>query len=204
MKDLIPRIKALLVNPSGTWTQIEGDPETPASLLRRLILPLAAVPAVAWLLGFLVLGGGSSFLRYGISYAVALFAVNVVAVFVFAVLADRIAPKFEGESNFVQSLKWSAWGAVPAFVGGIVLIVPFLAPLAILAALYSLYVLYTGLPVLKKNPAESTLPYFAVVVIAGIVVTWVIQAIVFKAVPSPVRELSDLARVIEEQTRSYR
>ena len=57
--------------------------------------------------------------------------------------------------------------------------------LGLLAALYSFYLLYTGLPVLMKSAPDKSLPYTAVVVVAGIA-----TAIIAMTNPDPVLDRS--------------
>jgi hypothetical protein len=54
---------------------------------------------------------------------------------------------------------------------------PMLGVLAILG-LYSFYLLYLGLPMLMKVPADKAVGYFIVTVILGLVMTFIINAIV--------------------------
>ena len=86
-----------------------------------------------------------------------------------------------------QALKVSAFAPTASWVAGIFAIIPMLGILAILGALYSLYLLYLGLSPLMKTPADKSVAYTAVVVIAAIILWVVIAAIANMVIPSPVR-----------------
>jgi hypothetical protein len=80
-----------------------------------------------------------------------------------------LAPTFGGKSDLVQGLKLAVFASTPMMLAGIFNLLPALSILGLIVALYGLYVMYLGLPVLMKNPAEKTIPYMVVLVIASIV-----------------------------------
>jgi len=65
----------------------------------------------------------------------------------------------------------------PAWVAGVLQLIPALGILGILAGLYGLYLLYLGLPRLMNCPQEKAGPYTAVVVVCAIVLTVIIGVI---------------------------
>ena len=93
----------------------------------------------------------------------------VVAVFILSLIIDALAPSFSGEKNNAQALKVAVYSYTPAWLAGILQIIPMMGLLAILAAFYGLYLLYLGLPRLMKAPEDKALGYTAVVVICAIV-----------------------------------
>ena len=75
----------------------------------------------------------------------------------------------------------SSWPCIrytPAWIAGVLLVLPVLSSLVILvAALYGLYVFYLGLPPLMKCPKDKAFGYTAVVVICAIVISVVVGAV---------------------------
>ena len=77
----------------------------------------------------------------------------------------------------LRALKVVAYSYTPAWVAGVLHLVPSLGALVLLATLYGLYVMYLGLPVLMRTPAEKAMPYTAVVVVCAILVFFVLGAL---------------------------
>ena len=50
-RSIVDRVKNILLQPAREWEVIEGEAETIGGLYRRYIIPLAAIPAVAGLIG---------------------------------------------------------------------------------------------------------------------------------------------------------
>jgi hypothetical protein len=69
----------------------------------------------------------------------------------------------------------------PAWIAGVLHIIPTLGLLIIFAALYGLYLLYLGLPVLMKCPQDKAAGYTVIVVVCAIVVA-VIAGLVSTAI----------------------
>jgi hypothetical protein len=74
-------------------------------------------------------------------------------------------------------MKLAVYSYTPAWIAGVLQIVPLLSIFAIFAALYGLYLLYLGLPRLMKCPDDKAVAYTAVVVVCAIVLSVVIAAI---------------------------
>lgn len=193
LTSLLPRIQSLLTKPKETWPVIAEEPETPPSLLTGLILPLAAIPAIATFIGLVVVGISVPLLgnvRLGVGDGLVSLllqlAMSIGGVFLTALIVDALAPTFGGEKNFVQSLKLSAYSAVPGCLAGILAILPSLAPLALVGAIYGLVLLFIGLPILKKCPLEKHVAYFVVALVSVIIVHAVTMTIVRQvAMPAP-------------------
>jgi Yip1-like protein/zinc ribbon protein len=174
---LLARIKNILLKPNDEWPVIEAEPATVTSLYTAWIIPLGAAAALAGWLGKLFilfsLGFGVAFFG-GLITAVVAFALGLVMVFLVALLVDALAPSFGGQKNQLNALKVIAFAYTPNYIGGLLMIIPPLAPLLILFGLYGLYLLYLGLPVLMKCPREKSLVYTIVVVVTVLVLSLVI------------------------------
>jgi len=180
--NLAERVKRILLEPKAEWERIDAEPTTVGEIFRSWVLILAAVPAVASLIGSLVFGYSFLGITYrpgvmeAVATAVTQYVLAVAGVFVLALIIDALAPKFGGTSNRVQAMKVAAYSATAAWVAGIFGLIPAMAVLGILG-LYSLYLLYLGLPRLMKAPADKAMSYTLVTIVAAIVLAFLIGAI---------------------------
>lgn len=180
--DLVERAKNLILTPAAEWEKISSETHTVQGLYTGWIMILAALPALATFIGFSIVGIGAFGISYrvpvasGIAHAIASYLLALGSVYVFALVIDALSPKFGGEKDFMQAFKVAAFAPVASWLASVFHIVPAISILSILG-LYSLYLLYTGLPRLMKTPAEKALPYTAVVIIVGIVISLVVGAL---------------------------
>ena len=190
--NLIERVKNILLQPKAEWETISAESTSTGELYQGYIMPLAAIGAVASIIGMSMVGislpfGGT--LRLPITSALAQgvtsYILTLVGVFIIALIIDALAPMFGGEKNQAQALKVAAYASTPSWVAGIVMILPMLGIISLLAALYGLYLLYLGLPLLMKAPREKAVGYTAVVVVVAIVVMMVIGGISGMFMPTP-------------------
>lgn len=171
---LIDRVKNILLKPEEEWARIDAEPTTIGGLYRSWVIPLAAIPAVAGLIGALAFGYSAFGITYRPSIGAALgtavfqYLASLAAVFVIALIIDFLAPKFDATPNRVQAFKVAAYSATAGWLAGIFGLIPSLAWLGILG-LYGLYLLYLGLPKLMKAPADKAMSYTVTVVLVGIV-----------------------------------
>jgi len=180
--NLVERAKNILLTPKTEWAVIEAEPTPPKDLILNYVLPLAAFAAVMHFLSLAIIGtrtpfGGVFHVGYGWALMMAVYqlVMAVVAVFVIAFIIDALAPSFGGTKSMNQATKVAAYAFTASWIGSVFGLIPWLgAVLMFICALYGLYLLYLGLPALMKNPADKSIGYTAVVVIAAIVVTVVI------------------------------
>lgn len=181
---LIARVKNILLKPKDEWAVIDVEQTSIQKLYMGYILILAAIPAVAGLIGGLAFGYGAFGITYrptvmgALSTAVATYVLALLSVAVLALVIEFLAPQFGGEKNRLQAFKVATYSMTAGWVAGIFNILPALAIIAALGALYGLYLLYLGLPRLMKVPQEKALTYTIVVIVVAIVVNLVLGAIV--------------------------
>lgn len=173
--NLVDRVKNILLTPQKEWHVINSEPGNAANITTTYILPLTLIGAIAAFIGFGLIGVGVGFFKiagigWGIKMAIGFAIRSILGVFILAFIIDALAPNFGSEKNFDKSFQVAAYSATAGLVGGIFLIIPALGILAMLAGLYGLYLLYTGLPLLKKTPADKAVNYFVVVLVISIVV----------------------------------
>lgn len=163
--NLVERIKAVLQNPKLEWKAIEGEKDSIGDLLIDYVVPLAAITPVAAFIGISIIGytGYRLSLMRGLQWALIIYALTLVSVFVMAYMIDFFAGAFGGVRNFSNALKVSVYAPTAAWIAGIFDINPPMAFLSLMG-LYSLYLLYTGLDALMKPPAHRLLFYTAAVV----------------------------------------
>jgi hypothetical protein len=178
---LIARVQGILLTPAAEWDKIDGETATPQSLFTGYACILAAIPAVAQIIGGLfpicVLGVCVHRSLIGVVVgAVLYYILSLVGVFVTGLIIDELAPSFGGTKNRVQALKVVVYGWTAAWLAGIFAILPMLSILSIVG-LYSFYLIYLGLPKMMKSPQDKALGYTAVSIILAAVVYIVIGAI---------------------------
>jgi hypothetical protein len=174
--NLIERAKNILLNPNKEWDVINGEQPNTQGIITGYVLPLAGAAAVAAFIGYGLIGFNVGFgirmkgMDWGLYQAVAVLAGALLSVFISAFVIDALAPSFGSEKNMGRSVQLVAYSYTPAWVGGLLSILPLLAIVGTLAGLYGLYLLYVGLPKLKKTPADKHISYFVVSLIVLIVV----------------------------------
>jgi len=168
--DLKTRVKAILIAPKREWPIIAEEPADAASLYTGYILPLAAIPPVCGLVGLSLVGVMGYRMSFGIALggAIVRYVLSLVAVYVAALIASKLAPSFGGRDNLMQGLKLIAYSATASWVGGIFALIPVLSILGLLTSLYSLYLLFTGAAVVMGVPEDRAVGYSAAVIIATI------------------------------------
>jgi signal transduction histidine kinase len=171
--NLIERAKNIIVTPATEWEVINNETTTTAQLYTGYIMLLAAIGPLA-----MFIGGGFFSILFRLPMAIVSYVLSLVGVFIIALIIDLLAPNFGGQKNQIQALKLAAYAQTPAWILGILHIVPFLGVLIILGSLYGLYLLYLGLPVLMKVAQEKVIAYTAVIIVCAIVVFAIFGSIV--------------------------
>jgi hypothetical protein len=190
-QDIVRRALNLLLHPAETWDAIEAEPDTIERLFRYWVMPLAAIPAIAGALGRISFGSyrifGIHFYRpnflWAVGDAVASYALTLISVYLLALVIDHFAIQFGGERSRTQAFKVAAYSGTAAWVAGIFMLLPTAGGVfALLGGLYSLYLLYLGLPKLMRSSPVFTLNYFALTLVAAIVMAIVISSLTSRAV----------------------
>ncbi|MFC0772292.1 Yip1 family protein [Terrimonas alba] len=186
--DLIERVKNIITSPAKEWDVIATEQPDTGKIITSYVLPLAGAAALAAFIGYGLIGVSYfgvrySGINYGISQAVSVLVGALVGVFISAFVIDALAPGFESEKNMSRSVQLVAYSYTPAWIGGLLAILPMIRWLGALVALYGLYLLYIGLPKLKRTPAEKHVGYFVVSLLVIIVVYIVIGMIMVAILP---------------------
>lgn len=169
MAGLVDRVKNILMSPKEEWLVIDGEPGETREVMQYVAV-LAAIPAIAGVIGSLILLG-TPFLVFAIITALIGYVMAFVSVYIIAFIIDALAPTFSSEKHFPSALKLAAYSATPSWVAGIFTIIPIVGGIiALLGSLYGLYLLYLGVPVLMRTPQEKTMGYTIVIIVCAIVV----------------------------------
>lgn len=183
--NLIDRAKKMIITPKTEWDVVAAESTPPAEVVTGYVLPLAAAAAVASFIGMVLIlsmFGAHMSMGHALAAAVMQVVMAVVAVFALAFVVDALAPTFSGQKSLPQAVKVVAYSYTPAWVFGLLAVIPMLGWLAaIIGGLYGLYLLYLGLPKLMRAPAEKAVPYVVVVIVCAIVL-WIIIATISTAV----------------------
>jgi hypothetical protein len=176
---------ALVKNPVGYITANKDSPATTMGIMVNYVAVLAAIPFIATLIGdlwyyslFLPLGFAGSYVAYAFVAALLTYILDVIGVYIIAIVIGMLAPTFGSSTTPIKNLKLAAFIYTPVFLIGALNIIPFLGILGILGILYGLYILYLGLPIMLGTPKDKVVTYVVAVVIATFVVYLVIGFII--------------------------
>ncbi len=185
--NLLERVKGILLNPRAECAIIEREPGDMAYLFMNYVAILAAIPAICGFIGSSLIGislPGLGTVRVpvvtGLVGAVVGYLLTFAMVYIVALLADLLAPTFQGQKNPENALKLVVYSYTPAWLAGVFLLIPSLGFLAILG-LYGLYLLWTGIPPLMKAPQEKSIVYTLAIIVCAIVI-WIIVLLVQAAI----------------------
>lgn len=181
---LMERVKKICLTPTTEWPVIAGETTSTADLMTTYVAPLAAIGAAAGFIGGSIVGQSLPFVgRFrigvttGLTFAVYTVVMAIVGVAILAFVINALAPTFGGRKDSAQALKVAAYSYTPAWVAGVLLVLPALGVLALIGALYGIYLLYLGLPRLMQCQQEKAAGYTVAVVVSAIVLSIVVSAI---------------------------
>lgn len=172
--DLVARAKNILLTPKAEWAVIASETTSTASLYTGYIMPLAAIGAVAIVIGLGVLGAPTA----GVIVGVVGYLLHLAGVYLLGLFYSKIAPSFDGRDDMGQGLKLAAYSMTPIWVASVLLIIPALGILIWLAALYGIVLLYLGAGQTLAIPQAKLTVYTLIAVIGMVVMLVVIRLIV--------------------------
>jgi hypothetical protein len=181
--NLFERVKGILLNPREEWTAIEREPGDVAYLFTNYVAILAAIPAVCGFIGNSLFGISTGFGTFrvpilaGLIGAVVAYLLTFAMIYIVSLLADLLAPTFGGQKNPENALKLITYSYTPAWVAGIVLLLPSLAFLFVLGIAYGVYIMWLGIPPLMRAPREKATVYTAAIIVVAIVIGLIVGAV---------------------------
>jgi len=183
--NLVERAKNILLTPAKEWDVIKGESLTIADMFMKYAVILAAIPAVAGFIGYVVIGmsfGGFGTFRVPVGtalvWAILTYILSLGGIFLLAFIIDALAPTFGCTKNMIAAVKIAVFSYTPVWVAGILGIIPAISILMILASLYALYLMYLGLQKIKEPAKDKLIPYFVVTIVALVVIYWLVGFIV--------------------------
>lgn len=184
---LIDRAKNMIISPAKEFDVISSEQPDTGKIITGYVLPLAGAAAVAAFIGYGLIGLNFGLLKvsginWGLYYALNILITAIISVFICAFIIDALAPSFGSEKNRGRSVQLVAYSYTPAWVGGLLSILPSIAFAGSLFALYGLYLLYLGMPKLKKTPEDKHIGYYVVALVITIVVYLIIGSIMSRAI----------------------
>lgn len=164
---------------------IKGESLTISDMFMKYAVILAAIPAVAGFIGYVLIGvsfGGLGTFRWpfgtALVWAILSYVLSLAGVFLLGFIIDALAPTFGCAKDMTAAMKIAVFSYTPAWIAGILGLVPALSVLALLASLYSLFLLYVGLQKIKEPAKDKLIPYFIAAIVALIVIYVVIGFLV--------------------------
>jgi hypothetical protein len=177
--NLVDRAKNIMFNPKQEWEVIKAESISVQDMFVKYAVILAAIPVVAGIIGFSMIGISWGFgtikipFSNSLTWAVTTYIISLVGVFIVAFIADALAPSFGSTKDMVSSTKAIVFAYTPAWVAGIFNIVPSLNIIAALAGIYSLVLMYMGLQKVKNVPQDKMAVYFIVIIVIAIVIFYI-------------------------------
>jgi hypothetical protein len=188
--NIFERAKKIIISPQTEWDVISNEPPNTSAIITGYVLPLAGLAAIAAFIGYGFVGVNYGFFRikgieWGLYQGLTVLIGAILGVFISAFVIDMLAPSFGSEKNMGRSVQLVAYSYTPAWIGGLLAILPAIALVGALAGLYGLYLIYAGMPKIKKTPADKHVGYFVVSLLVMIVVViligWILRRIFLSA-----------------------
>jgi hypothetical protein len=182
--NLVERAKNIILTPAKEWDVIKGENITIADMFMKYAVILAAIPAVAGFIGYVIIGMSYGFGTFRVPagtalvWAILTYILSLAGIFLLAFIIDALAPTFGCAKNMVAAVKIAVFSYTPVWVAGILGIIPAISVLMLLASLYALYLMYLGLKAIKEPAGDKLVPYFVVTIVALIVIYWLVGFLV--------------------------
>lgn len=109
--DLVERAKSIILKPAQTWTEIKEEKATISELYTSYAMILAAIPAIASLIGYGLIGHSvlGIHIQWGIGrafgYAILYYILSLIGIYIDAWIADALAPSFGSKKISLMLLK---------------------------------------------------------------------------------------------------
>jgi len=175
---VVDRVRNILVTPKTEWSVIAAEPATVGTIFKSYVLIVALLPLIGALLGGLLLSGGLLIVPAIVAYAIGLAVLYVVAL-----IADALAPGFDGRKDSVSAMKLVAYAATPQWIAGFFSFIPGLnLILGLIGFAYAAYLLYLGSMATMRVPETKAAAYTIVLVVIWIVLGMFVAGAIIAAV----------------------
>jgi Yip1 domain len=180
---VLRRALRLIVSPAREWEAVAAAELPSGKVLLGYVVPLSAVPAVAWMIGLAIFGADLGFrdedvvpLTFGrILYSgTVTLAASILSVLALAAAFYLVAPMYATPRHWRRALAVAAYGTTPLWVAGVLLVKPGLVIVGLVAFLHCCHLYYSGLQrvagVKRGDAAEYVAISLFLVTIASVVV----------------------------------
>ena len=130
---IIQRAMGILTKPNQEWEKIKGEQIDIVSLFMKYAVILAAIPAVAGFLGWMVIGRSYAGFTIrmpfgrGILFLIFTYILGLAGVFLLGFIIDALAENFGASKNLDESVKIAVYSTTASWVAGVLSIIPVLA-----------------------------------------------------------------------------
>ncbi len=177
MQKLINRIKSIFFQPTTVWDEIESEAMTEKEVFLKFLVFIAAVPAIAGLLGSLFVG--ENFLT-ALLWAVLFFGFSIAAIWASAKALTFFAPSFKAKQDYLAALKLTTYTFTPILLACVFFLIPPIYGLSILG-IYGFYLFWIGLPKMLPCVKEELFDFrfIGMIVIAiALLVIFILPAVI--------------------------
>ncbi|MFM7141553.1 MAG: Yip1 family protein [Alphaproteobacteria bacterium] len=170
---VITRARNVLLDPLGEWPAIAAERSSVGEVFNPYVLLLAAIPPFAGFVRGSIFRLGRAPLGFftGLRWAIFGWLVSLLAIWLFSLVIDALAPVYGGTKDRIQAVKTAAFAHTPVWLAGLFYLFGSLGTaVTIVAGLFSIWLLFLALPNTMKAPHDRTVGYtIATVVLGGIV-----------------------------------
>ena len=177
MEKLISEVKDLILSPLALFGRLKVEETTQSEITKTILVYVAAIPAIAGFFGRVLIGYNVPFVGYshvsffsGLVWAVLLFVLAIIGIYIVSYIVNGLAVNFGGEKNELNAFKLTAYCFIPVLILGVFSLIPALSGLHILG-LYGIYLFYIGVPILMQVPEEKALTFTVIISLISIVIT---------------------------------
>ena len=178
--DIVARAKNMMMSPRAAWEEVAAEPVDVARLYTGYILPLAAIPPIATLIGQQIFFPAIT-IGAAIKGMVAFYALSLTMVYVLGWIASKLGAMFGGREDAEAGLKLVAYSSTAVWLGGVYHLYPSFWIIGLIAAIYSVFLFFIGAPLVLGVPEGRRVGYMVAMIVPAIV-TNVITVILTRGV----------------------
>jgi len=183
--DIVARVQGILLKPKEEWEKIKGESMTIPQMFTSYAAILAAIAPVAQFIGLSLIGRSipvRGLYRYGLGrafiYAIFLYILSLVSVYVLGIIINALAPTFSSKQNQEKAMQIAVFSMTPVWVAGLFYLIPVLGVLAFLGSLYGIYLFYLGFSSgMMETPQDKIVGYVVVSIVVAVVLMAVVWAV---------------------------
>ena len=195
---ILARVQLVLLSPKRCWDTIAAEQTPPIQLIKKLILPLACIGAIATCVGLQVFGFSVPFYgRWSPPFIASLIHQTLTVLTLVACLygdawvLNKLAPQFRTNISFERGFSLVAHASIPVIVGSLLGINPMLElALGGLFSLYSLLVLFYGMEKMVEIDPARRVGFFVVALTALAIVHILASSVTLPFTPTPLSNLT--------------